>query len=1165
MKKSNERREPSSRGNAPRPQSTPAASDSLITGAASEKAIEVLSEAIPRSLLNVAVIGDVMTDWAFISKEPARARFPVFKPWTRDPATHLFALPAGAWLSGHMIQGALSAPVFERMHSVKIKQAIAGRQTHIVLRGAISNFSPATLDIHFTKDPSHTFDVIINDEMVIDSRSISKMVVLLEKGSRSPNIDAEVGLTDAVLKVQNEYSSSPGFFNVDQVGRCFEAENVDIDIDQDKSLCCTFLTLTHAVLGLTLSHESDEPSRDLPTTILSLRIVPKDFRRGSIGTPGRFTIQANKPTIVHIKKASVGVTFGKLEATTFLQDNGKFNSPLAANYTTGPLNSQRHLTISLVGMNCPRCLRLWIYASPGDAISMQHPGHVVHALSQIAKFKRFADQKYPLNVYRRKENHGIDGPQHGYPTILDDYHHTDVYTFLDEAACFERTTSIDWKNSKRQLVCIDDEGLGFSRRCDIWAPFLWPTGMFSARVPETFDEFLAAVELTKNSEEVAKHIENTWFIIKLSHWIDSSRFDLLKYLENFGALDRTIVVVSGESLRRGLADSAEKPGIKLAKNVSWERTIEDFERARELGKLGDLGKCKHIVVRLGLEGGLHFCRQPEGKDEPLLQLCFDPERIEGEYAENSELGEVPGLTTVIMSVLAREFANYLQTETLDDEAANSVIDKAMSTGLGAARRYFDMGYGPTPETVRKIERLQLPISQVFSRARVRSLRNEGRHRFVSCVVRPSLDENSWSILNRYIEGGNTDWPKYDSSTEKAFGKASKLLRDSDHERALIRAIRSVSLARDIVLRGASRVFDATPQAFPFAKIGQLLCVDRHEMQGLRSIKTLLSEYIRHKERKVPISVAVFGPPGSGKSFGVKQIARGVTQKRTREFVFNLAQFSTFDELTRQLLKVRDSALDDEIPLVFFDEFDCSYGDRPLGWLKFFLSPMQDGKFQHEESMLSIGKAIFVFAGGIASRHMDFADPEFWKERVGGQSRDDLFTTAKGPDFHSRLRGYLDILGPNPSLLRCDPKSDDNAKKKFDRFSTEDFTFVIRRAILIRQSIESLHRESSLQLLDSEDSVEIDRDLLDALLLTDTYRHGVRSMQAIFEMSSIQGERALSKTALPSKAQFSMHVDKTFFNILIRDYIAIDSGILHGLFTYFAAASDFPRRNRREVK
>lgn len=1118
----------------------------------------------PVAKLNVAVIGDVMTDWAFISRERARPRFPVFKPWTRDPSTHLFAFPAGAWLSGHMIQGALSDPVFDRSHRVTIRKKSGAPATHVVLRGglpAIRHADPqdGALIVSFEDHASDPFDIIINDEIVIDSLSVKTITATLAKGSRSPNVDFEIGLTQAFIDVESEYANQAGFFNVDQVGRCYECENVNLPGDNsgDNCLICTYLTITHATLTLDIIQTNTIPSAAREKmTAASLRIVPKNLRRGSIDNKERFKLNVSRPDGIRLKKATIEVTFGKLRDITIIKDYGKFNPPMAArSMPDDGVTTGQHLQISLVGTLPRPTVGLWIYAGPGDAISMQHPGHIVHALSQLSHFKRYLEQRNPRKVYRRLESHGIDGPQHGYPTILDEYNARDTYTLLrDSQQAIPRPTAADWKATNRRVVCIDDEGLGFGRRCDAWAPFLWPADLFSAeQAPKTYSEFLDSVKESDRALRVAEHIRETWFVIKLSHWIDSSRFDLMKFLTEFGAMNRTIVIVSGESLRRGLADSAEKPGIKLAKTVSWERTIEDFDRARQLKKLGALADCKHLIVRLGLEGGLHL--HNSGVTEPTTRLWFDPELIEGEYSDTIDLGQLPGLTTTVAAVIIRELSTYLAgTDKIDEMSVHEVIDRAIPMGLTAARRYFDLGYGPTPETVRKIARLQLPISQVFSRGRIVGMRYEGRHRFVDCTVPKPLDESSWSILKLYIQG------KPDPSD--AFTKATSCLNDPDHVRALERAINAVSLARNIVLHGAKSAFEGLPQSFPFTRIGQLVAVDRREIQGLRSIRSLLAEYVRHDERKVPLSVAVFGPPGSGKSFGVMQIARGVTQGRAREFVFNLAQFSSFSEITRLLLQVRESALDNEIPLVFFDEFDCSYGDRPLGWLNFFLSPMQDGRFQHESSMLSIGKAIFVFAGGIASKHAEFSDPAFWKKRIGGNARDDVFVASKGPDFHSRLRGYFDVLGPNPSLLRLSPKSDASVERKFDRFSADDFTFVVRRAILLRQNIERLHSKS-LPLLDSEESTEIDRDLLDALLLTDGYKHGVRSMQALFEMSSFQGEQALSKTAVPSKNQYFMHVDSSFFNILIRDYAELKSGILKGLFEYSAATPDFGDRYRDE--
>jgi hypothetical protein len=42
----------------------------------------------------------------------------------------------------------------------------------------------------------------------------------------------------------------------------------------------------------------------------------------------------------------------------------------------------------------------------------------------------------------------------------------------------------------------------------------------------------------------------------------------------------------------------------------------------------------------------------------------------------------------------------------------------------------------------------------------------------------------------------------------------------------------------------------------------------------------------------------------------------------------------------------------------FDEFDSSRDGEPLGWLRWFLSPMQDGQVLYEGKPLLIGKCVF---------------------------------------------------------------------------------------------------------------------------------------------------------------------------------------------------------------
>ena len=51
----------------------------------------------------------------------------------------------------------------------------------------------------------------------------------------------------------------------------------------------------------------------------------------------------------------------------------------------------------------------------------------------------------------------------------------------------------------------------------------------------------------------------------------------------------------------------------------------------------------------------------------------------------------------------------------------------------------------------------------------------------------------------------------------------------------------------------------------------------------------------------------------------------------------------------------------------------------LGWLKYFLAPMQDGVFRVGDSIHPIGKAIFVFAGGTSSTYNQFCGEDIEDE------------------------------------------------------------------------------------------------------------------------------------------------------------------------------------------
>src|SRR5581483_4690165 len=122
--------------------------------------------------------------------------------------------------------------------------------------------------------------------------------------------------------------------------------------------------------------------------------------------------------------------------------------------------------------------------------------------------------------------------------------------------------------------------------------------------------------------------------------------------------------------------------------------------------------------------------------------------------------------------------------------------------------------------------------------------------------------------------------------------------------------------------------------------------------------------------------------------------------------FNLSQFADSRDLIGAFHQVRDRVLQGYTPVVFWDEFDS----REYEWLQYLLAPMQDGRFQEGQITHQLGKCVFIFAGGTA-----WAFDEFGPRP---DDADDVrrFKLAKGPDFKSRLDGYINVLGPNQRTL-----------------------------------------------------------------------------------------------------------------------------------------------------
>ena len=303
----------------------------------------------------------------------------------------------------------------------------------------------------------------------------------------------------------------------------------------------------------------------------------------------------------------------------------------------------------------------------------------------------------------------------------------------------------------------------------------------------------------------------------------------------------------------------------------------------------------------------------------------------------------------------------------------------------------------------------------------------------------------------------------------------------------------LAVAKKIVLDGPDELF----QKVPVCRYGALTTVDLNEIESYHTISSLLDDYIYSCEHCVqnetvkPLSIAVFGPPGAGKSFGVKQIA--MSRGRFHITSLNLSQFQDPAEVFRSL----DQALRCEvgrIPLVFFDEFDAERDGVSRGWLKYFLAPMQDGEYTMDGKLCSIPGAVFVFAGATASSFGEFLP--------GNKEEETEFQLIKGPDFVSRLKGILNIQGPNPTCVT-------------------DRRYMVRRALLFRNLIQS----DVPGIFDEPGGrANISPGLLSSLLRVSEYRHGSRSIELLIGMSRLTGVKRYTPSCLPVDAQLDIHLD-----------------------------------------
>ncbi|MCD4734502.1 MAG: AAA family ATPase [Bacteroidales bacterium] len=538
-------------------------------------------------------------------------------------------------------------------------------------------------------------------------------------------------------------------------------------------------------------------------------------------------------------------------------------------------------------------------------------------------------------------------------------------------------------------------------------------------------------------------------------------------------------------------DEIRKEPVLVSKGVSWEQTALDLVYELKFNtSISNLLNCKHLIVNFQSEGVLYL--EIKNKDIWKCRLIFDPEFLEGEWVNANKIqGDVIGSMTcftaaIIYGFMLKEFNN----------------EAMISTALSVTRKYKIIGHGyyvnnpvfpfsgicaeiiepssvfasvfvPIPNKVNCTE--EIPDDRIPA-----NLDGCGKKKKVN-----NFQNQNWTIL----EGNYKPDPQ--KNLEPLFDTAFRF-----------------------ALFGRKELANT-----PFLKFEKYLTYDRREIEALRNIKNLIDDYIEDKDAEKPLSIAVFGAPGSGKSFAVKQLAKHL---KLPFLEFNLSQFADIHELDGAFHQVRDKVLENKVPIIFWDEFDS----QSYRWLQYLLAPMQDGKFQEGQITHPIGRCIFIFAGGTSYTFDTFgvedpeypnpADSEFTRKKekfdINLQRRKG-FVLKKGPDFKSRLCGYLNVQGPNQ--LEC---LDENGKVRKENGNTvyneDDIFYPIRRALFLR----------GLSGKKDDETLDVDYGLLNALIKTTKYTHGSRSLEKILLYLRSKNENKLQRSNLPSFSVLSMLVN-----------------------------------------
>lgn len=172
-----------------------------------------------------------------------------------------------------------------------------------------------------------------------------------------------------------------------------------------------------------------------------------------------------------------------------------------------------------------------------------------------------------------------------------------------------------------------------------------------------------------------------------------------------------------------------------------------------------------------------------------------------------------------------------------------------------------------------------------------------------------------------------------------------------------------------------------------------ITLDWEHRNSILALKNAIAKYTEDKKAKRPFNVMLGAAPGSGKTHFIKCLTQDMYDYDIKPVTFNMACMESMNDLVQPLEEVRNAKVNDQLPLLFLDEFDSrNHQNYPV-----LLPLLWDGELKVGQRDLKVGKIIIVLAGSSPKLTETVESTKDMREEIG-QVPDKL------PDLLSRING-----------------------------------------------------------------------------------------------------------------------------------------------------------------